>query len=637
MSNELQEKVLSFKEEYLDTPAGQKHLAMTESEPKEVKKVFEEIREKYLAGDDITDDVLRRLLPHADTDYHRKSDYRISTWPCITKDIRLWFEGAGWKKPKDWSQTARLIFEAVDGLINGEKQAWDKFLKSKYRHGFGTGFISPILFCLNDQFPVINSKVVKTYKYCKTQMGEPDEIDAKLDHYLENTEKLKALLKRLESIGLKNIREFDIFCHYMVSKRVGGSDFTKTMELNYQAWLFVANPDIFRWEQAFEENGVDWTGSLGAYAQKLIRERINAGDRAFGYQARPDYEICCELKVTSDAYKTSVGTWATRLQPVKSFENPISLSMLKSHPVLSTLEFIRQPQASISGITREQLEALDRLIAGPTIKTEVSPIARLCKDLKEAQFDTSHPENYESILAKAFEMLGFETEHLGGPGKTDVLIIGKLGSNSYTGVVEAKTCKTDSLIGAGPVNYGSIDDHKEEHTADYALLIAPKFAGGKLVEHAYKHKVGLITTETLISILRLHDQFPFSLEELRRLFETQGLMENIKDQLSRIHAQHYDYLQLTSTMLEVFDELQRQQEVSEPISSNAVYLLLLDRAQEEKVVGPDRKQIDQVLSLLSNPVFDLLTREEDGYVLTISLSAARKRIAALTGLLSREG
>lgn len=111
MSNELQERIRWFKEEYLDTPTGQKHLATTEAEPKEVKKVFEEIREKHLAGEDITDDVLRRLLPHTNGEFHRENGYRIRTSPCITKDIRPWFEGAGWKQPEDWPQTALLLLK----------------------------------------------------------------------------------------------------------------------------------------------------------------------------------------------------------------------------------------------------------------------------------------------------------------------------------------------------------------------------------------------------------------------------------------------------------------------------------------------------------------------------------------------
>jgi hypothetical protein len=114
------------------------------------------------------------------------------------------------------------------------------------------------------------------------------------------------------------------------------------------------------------------------------------------------------------------------------------------------------------------------------------------------------------------------------------------------------------------------------------------------------------------------------------------LADGIEDELGRIYAQHYDYIQLTSTVLQILDELQRQQEVSEPISSSAIYYILVDRAKQEELAPPDRKQIDEVLALLSNPVLAMLTPEEGGYVLTISPAAARKRLAALTSLLSSE-
>jgi predicted RNA-binding protein with PUA-like domain len=636
MSKELEQTIQWYREEYLDTPAGQKHLAVTEAEPEEVKQVFEEIRDKHAAGEDITDDVLRRLLPHFDTEFHRKNGYRISTWPCIIKEVRSWFEGAGWKAPEDWPPTARLMFEAIDGLVSGDMRAWDKFLRSKYRHGFGTGFISPILFCLDERFPVINSKVVKTYRYCTAQLGEPDQIDARLDNYLENAEKVKALQKRLEPFGLESLQEWDIFCHYMVSKRLGGGDLTRDTEPQYAAWLFVANPDIFRWQQAFDEGGVDWSGSLGAYAQKVLRRHIQAGDRAFGYQAGPHYEICCELRVSRTPYRTAEATWATRLEPVRRLDKPISLSALKSHPVLSNLRFVRQPQLSISGITGEQVQALDTLIPACAAEVPTSPVDQLCRDLRDAQFDTSHPDTFEALLAEALQLLGLEAEHLGGPGNPDVVVVGRLGSDTYTAVIEGKTCGKGEVLGLGRVNYGSISDHREEHTADYALIVAPAFSGGKLVDHAIKNRVGILTTEALVSILKRHDQFPFSIAELRHLFECQGLAEGVDRELGRVHHRHREYIELAATVLQVFDQLQRLQEASEPITGSAIHLYLLGQARQEEIPSPSRRQIDEALDLLSNPVVDVLEKGSGGYVLTLPPTAARRRLEALASLLSSE-
>jgi len=151
-----------------------------------------------------------------------------------------------------------------------------------------------------------------------------------------------------------------------------------------------------------------------------------------------------------------------------------------------------------------------------------------------------------------------------------------------------------------------------------------------------RNKVGMLTTEALILIIKRHDQFPFSIVELRRLFEVQGLAQGIEDELGRIYTQHDEYIRLTSKMLQIFDELQRQQDISEPISSRAINLYLLGYASQEGIAPPDRRQIDHVLALLSNPVLDILAQEEGGYVLTIPPGVARKRLKALEGLLSGE-
>src|SRR5690348_13492771 len=93
----LKGRIQRFRAEYLDTAAGREHLRHQAEEPKEVQAVFEHLRDDREAGRDITEETLRRLLPHSDTKGNRERGVRISTWPCITKDVKAWFEGAGWK------------------------------------------------------------------------------------------------------------------------------------------------------------------------------------------------------------------------------------------------------------------------------------------------------------------------------------------------------------------------------------------------------------------------------------------------------------------------------------------------------------------------------------------------------------
>jgi len=51
------------------------------------------------------------------------------------------------------------------------------------------------------------------------------------------------------------------------------------------------------------------------------------------------------------------------------------------------------------------------------------------------------------------------------------------------------------------------------------------------------------------------------------------------------------------------------------------------------MVTPERSQIDQVLLLLSNPALDILSKEEDGYILNTSLETPKQRISALESFL----
>jgi 5-methylcytosine-specific restriction protein B len=168
----VRQQVERFRREYLQTQAGREHQQQMESEPSQVQAVVNDIRKARAAGEPITDLVLRKLLPHTNSRFHRENAYRVSTWPCITKDIRAWFEAAGWKKPEEWDETARLLFEAVEAFSRGKSEPWQTFLESPLRRGFRAGFISPILHCFDPRWPVINNKVKKTVAFLGAQLGK---------------------------------------------------------------------------------------------------------------------------------------------------------------------------------------------------------------------------------------------------------------------------------------------------------------------------------------------------------------------------------------------------------------------------------------------------------------------------------
>jgi len=57
-------------------------------------------------GEDVTDLVLLKLLPHNDTEGNRERGAWVHIAPAIQKDIKTKYEGAGWTKPEDWPAIA---------------------------------------------------------------------------------------------------------------------------------------------------------------------------------------------------------------------------------------------------------------------------------------------------------------------------------------------------------------------------------------------------------------------------------------------------------------------------------------------------------------------------------------------------
>lgn len=213
--------VRKYQKEYLETEKGREHIECYDKEKLEVRKIFEEIKNKYEQKQNIEYDVLYHLLPYLNTRTTREKGYRISTWPTITKDIKSWFEAAGWQKKENWSKVSETVFLLIYKIVKGEgpKQAISEFLQSEFSKGFQTGMISPILYCLNPKFLVINSKTVDTINF----IVDNEIIDSRLENYLDNVEKIRTALDKLDNpLFTEKWENFDAFCHWMCSKRLGG-------------------------------------------------------------------------------------------------------------------------------------------------------------------------------------------------------------------------------------------------------------------------------------------------------------------------------------------------------------------------------------------------------------------------------
>ena len=94
-----------FVKSYLLTPEGEKHSAYYENAREEARKNIENIKLRFNQGEDVTNEILAKLLPYSDIPSNRENGYWISIAPAFSSDPKIKFEAAGWRKD-GWTEVA---------------------------------------------------------------------------------------------------------------------------------------------------------------------------------------------------------------------------------------------------------------------------------------------------------------------------------------------------------------------------------------------------------------------------------------------------------------------------------------------------------------------------------------------------
>lgn len=102
-----------FASTYLASPEGQEHVNAYLQLRSAAEANWEAITRADKDGEDVTQQVLLKLLPWADTASNRQKGAWVHIAPAITGDLVSWFEGAGWTRHEDWPQIARAILAFV--------------------------------------------------------------------------------------------------------------------------------------------------------------------------------------------------------------------------------------------------------------------------------------------------------------------------------------------------------------------------------------------------------------------------------------------------------------------------------------------------------------------------------------------
>ncbi|OGF63751.1 MAG: hypothetical protein A2Y62_09360 [Candidatus Fischerbacteria bacterium RBG_13_37_8] len=230
-------------------------------------------------------------------------------------------------------------------------------------------------------------------------------------------------------------------------------------------------------------------------------------------------------------------------------------------------------------------------------------------NLKEKQFKSDSPTEFETVIRDAFDFLGFEAELIGGKGDTDVLLTANIGSESFIVNADGKTSKKEKIIDR-QIDWHSLRDHKNKNKADYVVVVGHDFAGGNLEDRANEYQVVLLKTEELIKLIDAHSKFPFSLIELKDLFCIKRDRTSKLDDLLDKNKSKRNLLEQFKTIIKEMQSLQ----------DRLGYFNCDTLSAREKIeeLGITFLDINNMIALLKLPFIDGITEmSENKYILTL--------------------
>ncbi|MFC8994391.1 hypothetical protein ACFT7U_01610 [Streptomyces rochei] len=251
-------------------------------------------------------------------------------------------------------------------------------------------------------------------------------------------------------------------------------------------------------------------------------------------------------------------------------------------------------------------------------------------DLRAYGRDGSESKAFEGAVGKAFAFLGFHAEHLGGPGRTDVLATAQLAAQDrYRIIVDAKSSGNE-VVAESSVKFDALRDHKRKHKADYVVVVGPDFAP-RLKNWAVDNEVVLLRIEDLVAILKRQSLHPIALTEMREIF---ARVDTFEDDL----LEQYQSLERRTALMDRIISLSFQEATDDdPIAEgyisveNIIYAL-----RKEFTPRPSAEEVGEVLSFLANPIVAALEVTKGRYKLVDSPKNISLRLRGLGGTIKTD-
>ncbi len=278
---ELVQLFTEFRAIYLPTADAQRYLVALADARETAQANYAYLVEQMAQGTVSTEDLLLKLLPHADTPNNRWRGAWLHPVAAILGDLRTWYEAAGWTAAEDWPvlATALLGFvrQATEDPANLD-DACTVWAALPYTTGFQSGLLTPILNALRpDAYLLLNNQSRNALNYFADA-----NVAQSLTAYPTANLLLQTLLVTLNSRLPRPLSdpnrladEFLLFCHWLVSAKAFAFRASR-------AWALAVGTDPWIWREWCDGNMIavggpsawDELGDLtGLTRQEFYRRR----------------------------------------------------------------------------------------------------------------------------------------------------------------------------------------------------------------------------------------------------------------------------------------------------------------------------------------------------------------------------
>lgn len=250
-------------------------------------------------------------------------------------------------------------------------------------------------------------------------------------------------------------------------------------------------------------------------------------------------------------------------------------------------------------------------------KIESMPHISLEDELRASARDSSNPKRFEIAIEKALCEIGFIANRIGGAGETDVLV-----TDPIKFIIDGKSTKADSK---SAINFTRIKRHKAQNNASFMVIVSVGFdpAVGKDAE---LEGACLIEIESLIELLRIHNEFVLSPYNYMEVFQHRGLvdryvMTEFRDKCKKQHEPLFKAINLIENMdfnPRTLDEIKGRLDLY---------------CEQNNSPKPEKEEIIRFLAFLSSEMLNIINCKDGKYSLWYTPKMAKERIKSVIGSL----